>query len=56
MPKNIVYILTDQHRADMLGCNGDTIVKTPNIDAMIAYMEELGDPQAGWFKRIALFY
>lgn len=33
---NILYILTDQHRRDMLGCYGNTFVKTPNIDSLAA--------------------
>lgn len=33
---NIVYILTDQHRWDMIGCYGNPVVKTPNIDALAA--------------------
>lgn len=32
--KNILMILTDQHRWDMLGCYGNRIVKTPNIDRL----------------------
>ncbi len=31
---NIIYILVDQQRFDMLGCYGNQIVKTPNIDAL----------------------
>ena len=31
---NIVYILTDQHRWDMLGCTGNKLVKTPHIDQL----------------------
>ncbi len=31
---NFIYILTDQHRWDMLGCSGDTMVKTPHIDSL----------------------
>ncbi len=31
---NIIYIMTDQHRFDMLGAYGNTIVKTPNIDSL----------------------
>ena len=29
---NFLFIITDQHRADHLGCYGNPIVKTPNID------------------------
>jgi len=31
---NFLFIITDQHRADHLGCYGNRIVKTPNIDAI----------------------
>ena len=33
---NIVLIVTDQHRADHLGCYGNGIVRTPNIDSIAA--------------------
>jgi arylsulfatase len=33
---NIVVILTDDHRADYLGCAGHPILKTPNIDQLAA--------------------
>ena len=29
---NVLFIITDAQRADHLGCGGNTIVKTPNID------------------------
>ncbi|MGQ9455391.1 MAG: arylsulfatase [Armatimonadota bacterium] len=29
---NILFIMTDQHRADCLGCSGNTVIRTPNID------------------------
>lgn len=33
MPKpNILFLMTDQHRGDCLGCAGNKIIKTPNID------------------------
>ncbi|MEM9579432.1 MAG: sulfatase-like hydrolase/transferase [Pseudomonadota bacterium] len=35
-PPNFLYIMTDQHRADWLGCAGHQVVKTPNIDALAA--------------------
>ena len=31
---NFLFIMTDQHRADHLGCYGNPVVKTPNIDAL----------------------
>ncbi len=36
MPKrpNFLFIITDQQRADWLGCYGHPVVKTPNIDAI----------------------
>ena len=33
---NIVVILTDDHRADYLGCAGHPIIKTPHIDQLAA--------------------
>ncbi|MGI9364084.1 MAG: sulfatase family protein [Rhizobiaceae bacterium] len=33
---NFLYIMTDQHRFDWLGCSGHPVVKTPNIDALAA--------------------
>lgn len=33
---NILYFMTDQHRADWLGCAGHPVVKTPNIDNIAA--------------------
>lgn len=33
---NFLFIITDQHRADHLGCYGNPIVRTPNIDAIAA--------------------
>ncbi|MEL6204672.1 MAG: sulfatase-like hydrolase/transferase [Pseudomonadota bacterium] len=33
---NFVLFITDQHRADHLGCYGHPIVQTPNIDAIAA--------------------
>lgn len=31
---NFLFIMTDQQRADWLGCYGHPVVKTPNIDAL----------------------
>lgn len=33
---NFLFIITDQHRADHLGCAGNPVVKTPNIDGIAA--------------------
>jgi arylsulfatase A-like enzyme len=33
---NIVFVMSDQHRADMMGCAGDPVVKTPNMDRLAA--------------------
>lgn len=33
---NIIFLLTDDQRWDMLGCMGNDIIQTPNIDAMAA--------------------
>ncbi|MEW6303516.1 MAG: sulfatase [Verrucomicrobiota bacterium] len=33
-PPNIVFILTDDHRWDMMGCAGNTVIQTPNMDAL----------------------
>lgn len=34
MKPNFLIFITDQHRADYLGCYGNSIVQTPNIDAL----------------------
>lgn len=31
---NIIFILTDDHRYDLLGINGHQLLKTPNIDQL----------------------
>ncbi|MFO0449431.1 MAG: sulfatase [Pseudomonadota bacterium] len=33
---NILLIITDQHRADHLGCYGNPVVRTPHIDSLAA--------------------
>jgi arylsulfatase A-like enzyme len=33
---NIIFLLTDDHRADAMGCAGNTIIRTPNMDALAA--------------------
>lgn len=34
MAPNVLLIMSDQHRADVLGCAGDPVVQTPNIDRL----------------------
>ena len=31
---NVLFILTDQQRADTLGCYGNSVIQTPNLDAL----------------------
>ncbi|MDO8681901.1 MAG: arylsulfatase [Armatimonadota bacterium] len=31
---NILFLMTDQHRADCLGCYGNSVIKTPNFDGL----------------------
>ena len=33
---NFLFIITDQHRADHIGCYGNDIVRTPNMDGLAA--------------------
>lgn len=33
---NILFILSDQHAPNILGCYGDTLVRTPNLDQLAA--------------------
>ncbi len=33
---NILYLMTDQHRGDCLGCAGNNIIRTPNLDSLAA--------------------
>jgi len=33
---NILYLMTDQHRADCLGCAGNQAIKTPHLDSIAA--------------------
>ncbi|HMK62814.1 MAG TPA: sulfatase-like hydrolase/transferase [Acidimicrobiales bacterium] len=33
---NIVLVMSDQHRADMMRCAGDPGVATPSLDALAA--------------------
>lgn len=34
--QNVLFILSDEHQRDILGCYGDPLVKTPNLDALAA--------------------
>ena len=34
MKPNFIFFITDQQRADWLGCNGHPVLKTPHIDAI----------------------
>ncbi len=36
MANNVLFILSDEHARDISGCYGNTIVQTPNIDALSA--------------------
>ena len=33
-PPNILFILTDNQRADLLGCAGNPIIQTPHLDLL----------------------
>ena len=33
---NILFLFSDQHRADALGCAWHPVVKTPNLDRLAA--------------------
>ena len=35
-PKNLLILISDEHRRDAMGCMGHPIVKTPNLDALAA--------------------
>ena len=35
-PTNLLFILSDQHSRDMLGCYGNRVVRTPNLDGLAA--------------------
>jgi arylsulfatase A-like enzyme len=34
---NFLFIITDQHRADHLGCYGNPVIRTPHIDSLAAH-------------------
>ena len=33
---NILFIISDEHNANVLGCYGNTIIETPNLDRLAA--------------------
>src|SRR5699024_9682339 len=33
-PMNLVFIMSDEHNKNMLGCYGHPVVKTPNLDKL----------------------
>ncbi len=33
---NVVFFISDQHRGDLMGCAGNPVVKTPNMDQLAA--------------------
>lgn len=35
-PKNVLFIMSDQHSPHVVGCYGNGVVQTPNIDALAA--------------------
>lgn len=35
-PKNLLYIISDEHRRDALGCYGHPLVQTPHLDRLAA--------------------
>ena len=37
-PKNLLFIISDQHNRDALGCYGHPFVQTPNLDAFLEVM------------------
>ena len=41
MPRNILFITTDQQRYDSLGCNGNTFARTPVIDGLATRRHQL---------------
>jgi arylsulfatase A-like enzyme len=36
MTPNILLVMADQHRADVMGCAGDASALTPSLDALAA--------------------
>ncbi len=36
-PKNLLFIMSDQHGPSFMGCNGHPLVKTPNLDRLASH-------------------
>ena len=34
MPPNILFLMSDEHRADITGYEGDQVVRTPTLDGL----------------------
>ena len=45
---NILTIMTDQHSSHVMGCYGNKIVRTPNLDRLAA--EGMNVPYGEWEK------
>ena len=43
MPRNMLFLMTDQHRIDTLGCYGNPRAQTPNLDALAAEGTRFGN-------------
>ncbi|MEU6794396.1 sulfatase-like hydrolase/transferase [Nonomuraea wenchangensis] len=35
-PRNVLFLMTDQHRVDTLGCYGNPVIRTPALDGLAA--------------------
>lgn len=47
-PPNIVLILSDQHRADAMGCAGSAFVQTPRLDRLAAEGVRFAEAYTPW--------
>ena len=47
---NFLFIITDQQRADWLGCMGHPVVRTPNIDSIALQGTAFEDFHVGCYK------
>jgi arylsulfatase A-like enzyme len=36
---NVLFIISDQHRADHLSCAGNEVLKTPNLDKLASQFQ-----------------